>query len=551
MLQFLDAAAIRRWADISVELLDAHRDELDQNNVFPVADADTGTNLAMTVRAAAECLHRCAPASGLSEPVEMAAMALANGALRGARGNSGVIVSQFYRGLAEALAEHGGDGCAQALADGLGRADELARSAVSQPVEGTVLTVLRAAARHARAGLESGAALVEVVTDALNGASIALADTPRELPELARAGVVDAGGQGLVLVLEALARAVGARLRETTRLGWSTSVRARDRSTLVGQRETGSDEFDYEVMYLLSDSSADRVGGLRARLDELGDSVVVAGDRDGSGGMWHVHVHCTDIGAVVEAGMAAGRLQRITVIRFADQRVPAEPMPHRYRVDRAVLTVVPAEPVAELIRSDRVAVLVAQPWRPPSVSSLTAAMTQVGARHLVVLPNDVELNPIAEEAAELARRAGQEIVVVPTYSVLQGLAALSVHDAARRAGDDVVAMAEAAAGTRTGTLQIAAVEALTWAGRCQAGDVLGLVDGEVVLIEHQLTKGACRLVELMLISGGELVTVLLGEGDPDGLGTTLETHLRISHPEVEVVLYRGGPAGWPLQLGVE
>jgi DAK2 domain fusion protein YloV len=553
VLRVLDAAAIRRWADLSVDLLDAHRAELDRINVFPVPDADTGTNLVLTVRAAAEALHRVVLADS---SVEVAAAALARGALRGARGNSGVIVSQLFRGLVEALAEHRGQGSGAALALALCRADELARAAVSRPVEGTVLTVLRAGAASATASV--GAELADVVTSALEGASAALANTPRELPELARAGVVDAGGRGLVLLLEALAEVVGAAAPRSPTVGRDPAgYHARDRSALLGPRETGSSEFDYEVMYLLAESSTGLVEGLRGRLGELGDSVVIVGDgdhADGSAGLWHVHVHCTDIGAVVEAGMAAGRPNRITVIRFADQRTAGEPDDGRFRRARAVITVVPGEPVAELVRADGVIALVAAPERPPSVSRLAAAMSGTGARHVVVLPNEVELNPVAEEAAELVRETGREVVVVPTSSVLQGLAALAVHDVGRRAGDDVVAMAEAAAATRTGVVRIATGEALTWAGRCHAGDVLGLVDGEVVLIEQDLAGGACQLADRMLTAGGELVTVLLGAKQPTGaldLGAVLDEHLRHSHPEVEVVLYRGGPAESPLQLGVE
>jgi hypothetical protein len=213
--------------------------------------------------------------------------------------------------------------------------------------------------------------------------------------------------------------------------------------------------------------------------------------------------------------------------------------------------VVPDDSIAELVRADGVLALVAEPTRAPSVNRLVAAITGSAGRHVVVLPNDVELNQVAEEAADLARESGQEVVVVPTSSVLQGLAALAVHDSARRAGDDVVAMAEAAAATRTGLLRIATGEALTWAGRCQAGDVLGLVDGEVVLIDQDMGAAARRLVDRMLTAGGELVTLLSGlDGAPD-LGGMLEEYLRRGHPEVEVVRYRGGPAGAPLQLGVE
>ena len=213
------------------------------------------------------------------------------------------------------------------------------------------------------------------------------------------------------------------------------------------------------------------------------------------------------------------------------------------------------------------AALVAPPGSPPRAAEIAAAVAGTRAAHVVVLPNDVELTAVAEEAAEQARAGGVEVVVVPTSSVLQGLAALAVHDPARRAGDDVVAMAEAAAATRTGVVEVATGDALTWVGRCRAGDVLGLVDGEVVLIEHDLATAACQLADRMLTTGGELVTVLLGDdparGEGDGLGSAtvdgghralgalLAAHLRRTHPEVEVLRYLGGPPERPIQLGVE
>ncbi|HEX4361670.1 MAG TPA: DAK2 domain-containing protein [Pseudonocardia sp.] len=587
-MRVLDASAIRRWADASVDLLDVHRDELDRTNVFPVADGDTGTNLVLTLRAAAEELARRRAPAGRPDTAAEVAAALARGALRGARGNSGVIVSQLPRGLAEVLADaedwagyYGTNGSAgghrpdgtdgdtadgadgPALADALRRADELARAAVSRPVEGTVLSVLRAAATAATAAAARGGALGDVVDAAVEGAVAALADTPRQLPVLARSGVVDAGGQGLVLLLDALAGVVSGRPVDTSltaavRGGGLAGQHSRARGSLIADRESGSAEFDYEVMYLLEGSSTGRVELLRARLDELGDSVAVVGDgQPGGTGQWNVHVHCTDIGAAVEAGVEAGRPYRITVVRFADQQSelfgPGADA-GRFRLARAVVTVVSGEPIAELVRADGVTALVAAPEQPPGAGEIAAAVAGTRARHVVVLPNDIELTSIAEEAADVARAAGAEVVVVPTSSVLQGLAALAVHDGERRAGDDVVAMAEAAAATRTGVVQIATGEALTWVGRCYAGDVLALVDGEVVLIEHDLAAAACQLADRMLTMGGELVTVLLGEngqGGTDELGELLVGHLRHTHPEVEVVRYRGGPAGRPVQLGVE
>ncbi len=573
MLQVLDAAAVRRWADSSVDLLQAHRAELDRTNVFPVPDGDTGTNLVLTLRSGAEALGRALagpdhPAATSAPAITSAtvvglATALADGALRGARGNSGVIVSQLFRGFAEVFSEFRADGGAPVdgpvLARALCRADELARVAVSRPVQGTVLSVLRAAARAAESVVAGPGAhtLGEVVTASVDGARDALADTPRQLPALARAGVVDSGGWGLALVLAALAEVVTGRPTPevvSVEYGYSRTQhsRGRDRDALTGQREAGSAEYDYEVMYLLEDGSEASVAGLRTRLDELGDSVAVVGSEGPGGGLWNVHVHCTDIGAAVEAGIAAGRPHRITVLRFADQvGGPPAPGAGRFPLDRAVVTVVAGEPVAELVRSDGVAVLVSGLDQRPGAPEIAAAVAGSRARHVTVLPNDVELNLVAEEAAERARAGGQDVVVVPTSSVLQGLAALAVHDPSRRAGDDVVAMAEAAAATRTGVVQIALTDALTWVGRCRAGDVLGLVDGEVVLIERELVDAARQLVDRMLTMGGELVTVLLGANQSDELGGLLERFLRRTHPEVEVVVYRGGPADRPVQLGVE
>lgn len=566
MLQMLDSTALRRWTDVSVDLLEDCRAELDRINVFPVPDSDTGTNLLLTVRAAADAVSRKLSGPACDPGVAAVAAAAADGALRGARGNSGVIVSQLFRGMAEVLA----GGCEPALtgpglARALSRSDELARAAVSRPVEGTVLTVLTGAAVSAAEAVRGpeadGPTLLEVAAAAVRGAREALTDTPRRLPVLARAGVVDAGGYGLVLLLRALVAVVeeqAVRSPEPVEALASVAVGyrgwGRDRDALVGEREGGSTRFEYEVMFLLTESTAERVDRLRARLDELGDSVAVVGSGGLSGDageVWNVHVHCTDVGAAIEAGVVAGRPRRITVVRFVDQMAEQETLvAGRFARARAIVAVTPEVSVSELFAADGVGVLVAGPAR-VDAARMAAAIAGTRARHVVLLPNDIELTAVAEEAAELAWAAGQEAVVVPTSSVLQGLAALAVHDPSRRAGDDVVAMAEAAAATRTGVVQVAATEALTWVGRCEAGDVLGLVDGEVVLIEHDLAVGAQLLVERMLHAGGELVTVLLGEDAPDGLDDMLERYLSRAHPEVDVLVYRGGPAGEPVALGVE
>jgi DAK2 domain fusion protein YloV len=532
----LDAALLTGWAKAAVAALERHRAEIDRINVFPVPDGDTGTNLLLTMRAAVDEARRD------GEPV---ATALARGALLGARGNSGVILSQVLRGMADAIAGVAGPSAGgRVLADGLGRAHRLATAAVTRPREGTVLSVLSAAA----------VASVAVGSDRLDDVSAAAADAARDalrettgqLPELARAGVVDAGGLGLYLVLDALAALVGRRPEAAAPAPTGTRGPARGRDALVAEREIGSSMFEYEVMYLLDAAGPDGAAAvevLREELDALGDSVAVVGD---GAGTWNVHVHCTDIGAAVEAGIAAGRPHRITVVRFADQLAPS---PDRFARARAVLLVAAGAELAELARSAGADVL----ERTGAVDEAVVreAIVGTGARHVVVLPGDSDLTGTTERAAAAARRDGQEVLVVPTASVLQGLAALAVHDPERRAADDVVAMAEAAALTRTAALLVAETEALTWVGRCEPGDVLGISDGEVVLIAPDLAVGALWLAHRMLTAGGEIVTALLGEGAGDALGEGLAADLRRTHPEVDVVVHRGGQADYPLVLGVE
>lgn len=563
--QTLDAALLRGWASAATLALERHCAEIDRINVFPVPDRDTGTNLLLTMRAATDAGRR-GLREGNGEDLGPApvAVALARGALLGARGNSGVILSQVLRGVADAVTDASGVCGGAVFTDGLHRADRLATAALSRPREGTMLSVLRAgaaAARRQQGGLpeshlpdvtDVADRLEDVAVAAADGAAAALRATTGQLPELARAGVVDAGGLGLFVVLDALACLVSGRAPATSApaSGGRVTVPVRDREVLTAEREGGSAEFDYEVMYLLDGTDAEQVEVLRGELSTVGDCVAIVGD---GAGLWNVHVHCADIGAALEAGLEAGRPHRVTVIRFADQvagTVSGEPGGRFVRA-RAVLMVVGGAELAELARAEGADVLRRPDDRPVDEAELVAALAGTRARHVVLLPDDAGLTPAAERAASTARRDGQEVLVVPTSSVLQGLSALAVHDAARRAGDDVVAMAEAAAGTRTAGLLVAETEALTWAGRCEPGDVLGISDGEVVLIAPDLAVGALWLAHRMLTAGGELVTALLGAGVDDELGEGLAIDLRRTHPEVDVMVYRGGQTDYPLVLGVE
>jgi fatty acid kinase len=521
-IEVLDPSAVRRWCTGAVAALEAARVEIDDLNVYPVPDGDTGTNLLLTLRAADSAVRT-------DPPGDLAATlgSMARGAVLGARGNSGIILSQILRGLAENLPPSGVGG--RALAGALGRAAELAWSAVAEPVEGTMLSVARAAAESATA---AGDALAEVARAAARGAARALERTPDQLPVLARAGVVDAGGRGLCLLLEALATVVGGDPAPLPRA-------ARGRSVREAVREAGSDAYGYEVQYLL-DAPEAAVTTLKHELGPLGDSLVVVG---AGASTWTVHVHVNDIGAAVEAGVRAGRPHRITVTRFADEPARGNQADFR-RPGTAVVAVAPGAGVAELFAAE--GVLVADGTEEAILDAVLAA----GTAAAVVLPGRVELTATADAAAGRARAAGVEVAVVPTRSPVQGLAAVAVHDEGRRFGDDIIAMAEAAAATRWAEVFPATRDALTMAGPCRAGDVLGLVDGDVVVVGAVLGTVAAELLERMLSGGGELVTLVLGGGDA-ALGEELGRQVAHDHPGVEVTVHTVPHPDVPLLVGVE
>ena len=537
MLEALDAAAVRRWCAAAVDGLTACRRELDDMNVYPVPDGDTGTNLLLTMTAAWDALRA---GGDTARDAGSAVGLMARGAVLGARGNSGVILSQLLRGIAEVLGA-AADADGAALAAGLDRAAALAYASVAEPVEGTVLSVARAAAEAALAlPADSGrpAPLGAVVGAAHAGAATALARTPSQLPALAAAGVVDAGGCGLLVLLEALAGVVGAAeavVRPARRV-------ARERRMLEAVRETGSTEYAYEVQYLLTAVDG-AVDALRGELAELGDSLVVVGTGDGR---WNVHVHVNDVGAAIEAGVEAGRPQRITVTRFADQQAAA-----LERTGVAVVAVAPGEGLAGLFEAEGVVVVDGGPTGDPSTDEVFAAIEGTGAAAVVVLPNSGAATGVAGAAAARARDRGIEAAVVPTRSAVQGLSAVAVHDESRRFGDDVIAMAEAAAATRWAEVTVATRDALTMAGPCRAGDVLGLAEGDVVLIGASVDGVARELVDRMLVLGGELLTVVVGADATADLGAAVRRHVRATHPEVEVGVYAGGQPRSPLLLGVE
>ncbi|MEU7567272.1 DAK2 domain-containing protein [Streptomyces fradiae] len=558
----LDPAAVRAWCALALDALGREREEIDAINVYPVADGDTGTNLYLTVEAARQAVEALFTAGGDgghggagaddgagggggggAVPAPAATVrALAHGALIGARGNSGTILAQLLRGMADVLA-HGCDGAH--LARALSTASTAARRAVAHPVEGTILSVAEAAARAAG---EAGPDLRDVARAAYDGARAALDATPGQLDVLARAGVVDAGGRGLVTVLGALVEALTGEAPPPV-------PRARRAAPLpaaagVSGGDCAASGPAYEVIYLL-EAGDDAVARLRARLDALGDSLVVVG----GDGLWNVHVHVDDAGAAVEAGVEAGRPYRIRVTHFAADAARAAAAetggsPAAEPVQRAVVAVVPGEGLAGLCAEAGATTVLALPGRPPASGELLDAIRRAHAREVVLLPNSAELRHTAA-VAEQARAEGVRVALIPTRAAVQGIAALAVHEPGRRFDEDVVAMTAAAGATRYGELAVAEHRSFTSAGVCQAGDVLGLIDGDVAVIGQDLAETAQGVLDRMLSGGGELVTLVLASDAPPALAGRLERHVRQRYLAVDTCVHHGGRQYAPLLIGVE
>ncbi len=552
---------------MGLDALRRHRAEIDELNVYPVPDGDTGTNLVLTLTAAWEAIatdpspaeaandgHGTGQDAGTGADNGAAAPGpllhrMARAALLGARGNSGVILSQLLRATADTLGSvpvtRG-----RTLAGALTAAAEAAYAAVAEPVEGTVLTVATGAAEAARAADTDD--LAAVAEAAARGATEALARTPEQLPVLARAGVVDAGGMGLVVLLDALVEVVTGRAPAV-----EPHVRVRrGPTTLTVARETGSAEYAYEVQFLL-DASEEAVAALRPALLALGDSLVIVG----SGvvtqpPVWNIHVHVNDVGAAIEAGVRAGHPHRISVTRFADEAVAVAPVPAALDPSaRGLVVVAPGPGLAEIFRGE--GAVVVDPGGAngvplsPSTSDILAAIQATRAGRVVLLPNDPNVLGVVQAAAERARADGIRVGVVPTKSPVQAMAAIAVRDDRRRFHDDIIAMAEAAGACRFAEVTVATREALTVVGRCEPGDILGLVEGEVNVIGKDLGETCLSLVDRLLGGGGELVTLVLGATAPADLHHRLATHLHHAWPFAETRFYDGGQPHHPLLVGVE
>ncbi|SOC55176.1 DAK2 domain-containing protein [Ornithinimicrobium cerasi] len=597
----LDLLTARRWAVTSRVLLAGARERIDALNVFPVADGDTGTNMYLTMDGALQFVRGQFELGAGTERLAEGLALIARGMLLAARGNSGVILSQLTKGLSDAVGPDVEVAGPEELAAAFETAARTAWDALAAPVEGTILTVARAAAEGARSAVERGHPLYgqagdellvgHVVSEALEQAQQALAQTPELLPALGVAGVVDAGGAGLVLVIEALEAVLEERPHlavEELPTWWElpptgpvpdhrlrhpghdhdgrrgAHVDAGERGGVGGQDErgeqggVGEEGGVVEVMYLLRDTDPERAARLRANLDRLGSSVVVAGGP----AEYRVHVHLDDARLAVEAGTFAGIVEDVRLTSLQDgtdleHEAAADGAP-----DGAPERCPSAHPIAvvacglgagvrALLAAAGAQVVASGPRHRASAGQLLAAMWACGAEHVVVLPNDHDTVMVARAAADEAALRGLDVHVVPTGTLVEGLAALAVLDPAAEVRGVVTSMSEAAEACRPGALTLAQRDADTPVGPCRAGQWLGIVDGAITAVGDELDPVARVVLDELWHDEAEVLTVVVGATARPGELDTVLSDLTARHAGAEVVRIEGGQPTYPYLLGVE
>lgn len=553
-LDRLSADHFRQTVVTFRDTMKAHAAGINRLNVYPVPDGDTGTNMSRTLDAVV------AELDGATDTFASTCQAVSHGSLMGARGNSGVILSQILRGIAgtfSTVTEVSG----AKLAEALKAASVAAYDAVLKPIEGTILTVVRESADAAVIAADGGGSLRAVLHSARVAGRAALANTPEQLPVLKQAGVVDAGGAGFLLLLDSAMHIIDGEALPEPSEDAGPDLDAITHEVKSGEVDVS--ELRYEVMFLLDLDDA-FAKDFKNAWGEIGDSIVVVG----GDGLYNCHVHTNDIGAAIEAPLALGGRPRAIRVTDLFEEVAEE---HAKRdehvrgtgvhaivhnstslppVTCAVVAVASGEGIAELFGQLGVhGVISGGQTLNPSTAELLDAVERMNAQQVVLLPNNKNIIPVALQVAELTTK---DIRVVPTCSMPEALACLVVYDPESSAEHNAREMTAAANSVATGEITQAVRDTDSDAGAITAGDWIGIVRGDgIVSIGGTWRAAATQLLENLITPDREIVTVLEGVDATAAMTEELRAWLGENFGNVEVEVHRGGQPLYPYLFGVE
>jgi len=524
-------------------------------NVFPVPDGDTGTNMGMTIEnGAKEVSDRSASTVG------EAAGIFAKGLLMGARGNSGVITSQLFRGFSQSVKDKEElDGAALAAAFQSGV--EVAYKAVMKPVEGTILTVSRGAAIGAKKKAESTNDAVEVMRAALEGAKTALAKTPDMLPVLKEVGVVDSGGQGLVFIYEGFLSAltgefIASEEFQATPATMSEMINAEHHKSVAGHVATEDIKFGYctEIMVALKqgptyvkDFDYDE---FRNYLNNLGDSLLVVNDDE----IVKVHVHTEDPGLVMQEGLKYGSLVKVKVDNMRNQHEAqvekeerqAKPVEEK---EYAIIAVVAGDGLADIFKAQGVDYIISGgQTMNPSTEDFVKAVGELNARNIIILPNNKNILMAAQSAAEVI---DQPAAVVETKTIPQGLTSLLAFDESKSIEENYERMSASLGDVVSGSVTTAVRDTTIDGLEIHENDNLGMVDGKIVVSNPDMMETLEETFAHMLDEDSEIVTIYVGEDGSEELANELAQALAEKYEDVEVEIHQGGQPVYPYLFSVE
>lgn len=534
-----------------------HRQEVDALNVFPVPDGDTGTNMSMSSEAAMRELQRLPDSASISQAADICASAL----LRGARGNSGVILSLLFRGFSVGLKGQKQATSGQ-LAAALEKGVEYAYKAVMKPTEGTILTVARAAAERARETLaQKDDDPAFLLRTALEGAQEALAHTPEQLPVLKKAGVVDAGGQGFVYILEGMVSVLEGhgKIQLLSQTGQADSSAGTEGADLAGIEEKITFTYCTEFLVLCEEASS-HYGELRAYLEKIGDSAVTVAD----GSIIKCHVHTDNPGNALQKGLEYGQLTGIKIENMREQyekrragmekqteysqKFPYAPVDPSQ--DYGFVAVAAGEGVQTLFRDLGVSHVVSGgQTMNPSTDDILSAIHGIPAKNVFVLPNNKNIIMAAEQAAKLADR---KVMVLPTCTIPQGLSAMLAFDEDAAPRENFLAMQKAFERVGTGLITFAARDSDFDGHKIKSGELLALENGKLAFTGHDLSHMAVKLTRSLLQKDSSVVTLLYGQEVTQAQASAVEAAVTAKIPSnVELVLVNGGQPIYSFIISVE
>lgn len=536
-------------------LLNKQAEYVNSLNVFPVPDGDTGTNMGMTIEnGAKEVSDRSASTVG------EAAGIFAKGLLMGARGNSGVITSQLFRGFSQSVKDKEElDGAALAAAFQSGV--EVAYKAVMKPVEGTILTVSRGAAIGAKKKAESTNDAVEVMRAALEGAKTALAKTPDMLPVLKEVGVVDSGGQGLVFIYEGFLSAltgefIASEEFQATPATMSEMINAEHHKSVAGHVATEDIKFGYctEIMVALKqgptyvkDFDYDE---FRNYLNNLGDSLLVVNDDE----IVKVHVHTEDPGLVMQEGLKYGSLVKVKVDNMRNQHEAqvekeerqAKPVEEK---EYAIIAVVAGDGLADIFKAQGVDYIISGgQTMNPSTEDFVKAVEELNARNIIILPNNKNILMAAQSAAEVI---DQPAAVVETKTIPQGLTSLLAFDESKSIEENYERMSASLGDVVSGSVTTAVRDTTIDGLEIHENDNLGMVDGKIVVSNPDMMETLEETFAHMLDEDSEIVTIYVGEDGSEEMANELAQALAEKYEDVEVEIHQGGQPVYPYLFSVE